>query len=296
MKYALFMGCTIPARGRNYEMSARQVAARLGIELVDINDFSCCGFPIKGVEYDLAQAMVARNLALAEEAGLPICSLCSACTAMLTEVAHELAEDPALLERVNVHLAKIGRQYRGTTKIKHFTRILFEDIGVEELRKHVQVDIGLFSFAPHYGCHYLKPSAVYGGFDEVEAPESIGALIEAAGAREADLGNRKHCCGGAVMAVNQSVTFEMAARKLTHVRESGADAMCLICPFCAVVYDDNQRSIQAAVGAEFEIPVLYYPQILGLAMGIPPKALGLNLNKVKTKALLARLKEASSHA
>ncbi len=291
MKYALFLGCTVPVRGRNYELSSRKIAEKLGIEFVDINDFSCCGFPIKGIEYDYTQMMCARNLALAEEQGLDICVLCSACTAMLTEANHELQTHPELLAEANKHLKKIGREYKGTVKIKHFSRILYEDIGLEEIQKHVKVSMDQFKFAPHYGCHYLKPSEVIGEFDNVETPSSIAELLEAAGTGAARLGNKKHCCGGAVLAVNQEITYKMARKKLDAVKEDGADAMCVICPFCAVIYDDNQKAIGADIEMKYDIPVLYYPQILGLAMGMDSKELGMKMNKVKTKELLARMAE-----
>ncbi len=293
MKYALFLGCTVPVRGRNYEMSTRRVAQKLGIDFVDIPEFSCCGFPVKSTDRNFALTLCARNLALAEEKKLPVCVLCSACTAMLVEANHIFQTQPAVLDSVNSQLAKIGKHYSGKTEIKHFTRILYEDIRVEELKKFIQVDLHPFLFAPHYGCHYLKPSDIYPGFDSHERPHSIRDLILATGARATDLNDQKHCCGGAVMVVDASITYRMAAEKLEAVQAADADAMCLICPFCAVVYDDNQRAIQKELNREFNIPVLYYPQILGLAMGIDPKELGLKLNKVKTKALLDKLKDSA---
>ncbi|MBN2056379.1 hypothetical protein JW905_15760 [bacterium] len=289
MRFALFLGCTVPARGRNYEMAARLVGARLGIGFVDINDFSCCGFPIKGIERDLALTMCARNLALAEEQGVDVCVLCSACTGMLAEANHLLRGDEELRGRINRRLEKIGRVYHGTVEVKHFSRILHEDIGLERIKGAVCADLSPLRIAPHYGCHYLKPAVIHGGFDQVEAPVTLDELIEAAGASPVFLSGTQHCCGGALLVMDKVLTYAMARDKLASVKAAGAHAICLICPFCAVIYDDNQRSIEAHFETEYNLPALYYPQLLGLAMGMDPNALGFNMNRVKTRSLLAML-------
>lgn len=289
MRYSLFLGCTIAARGRNYELAARSVAQNLDIEFIDNPDYCCCGFPLKSTDRLAAAVFGARNLALAEELDSPLCVLCSACNASLNDLKHELAQNPALLEEVNHHLAKIGRHYRGTTQIKHFSRILYEDVGLPKLRSHITIPLDPLTFAPHYGCHYLKPASLFDGFDDVEHPQSLTALIEATGAHVADLGNRKDCCGGAVLAVEPGVTHSMAAKKLAQVRSLNADGICLICPFCSVVYDDNQKAIDGDLAPYTPLPILYYPQLLGLAMGLDPKALGLNLNRVKPSSILEKL-------
>ena len=126
MKYALFLGCTIPARSRNYELSARRVAQKLGIELVDVPDFICCGFPIKSADQKASMLLAAYNLSLAEERGLNVCALCSSCTSALTEAAHHLSEDSDMREQVNESLSRVGRSYEGGVKVRHFARILYE--------------------------------------------------------------------------------------------------------------------------------------------------------------------------
>jgi heterodisulfide reductase subunit B len=285
MRYALFLGCTIPARSRNYEMAARAVAGRLGLELVDLPEFACCGFPLKSSDQMGAQLLASRNLALAEEHDLPICTLCSACNSMLKEEAHRLNRDPALREKINRKLERVNRRYEGTVRVEHFARLLLEDIGLSRIKEAVTVDLKGMRVAVHYGCHYLKPSDIYPGGEDPESPSSLERLLEAVGARPVSYGRMKDCCGGAVLVADEETALTMAKTKLDHVKAADAGAMAVVCPFCSVMYDDNQKSIEAKFGVSYQIPVLYVPQILGLAMGLDRKELGLNMNVVKTKEL-----------
>ncbi|MBU1626745.1 CoB--CoM heterodisulfide reductase iron-sulfur subunit B family protein [bacterium] len=289
MKYNLFLGCTIPTRGRNYEMSVLAVSKKLGLEFSYIDEFACCGFPIKSLTYMGTILMAARNLALAEERGGDICTLCSACTAVLTECNHELKQNEKLRNEVNENLKLIGRRYNGSVNIKHFARILYEDIGPSELSKKITKKLTMFSFASHYGCHYLKPSGLYGNFDNAEEPNTLDRLIELTGARVVDYKNKMGCCGGAVLAADADIAYSIAREKIVNIKDAGADAINLVCPFCSVMYDANQREVGAKFGEEYNLPVLYYPQILGLAMDISPKELGFQMNIVKTKDLLAKI-------
>ena len=129
MSYALFLGCTIPARSRNYELSARKVAEKLEIGLVDMPAFMCCGFPIRSSDSEAADVMAAYNLSLANEKGLDVLTLCSSCTSALTEAAQHLAHDEGAREAVNRRLSAVGLAYRGKTRVRHFARVLFEEVG-----------------------------------------------------------------------------------------------------------------------------------------------------------------------
>ena len=285
MKYALFLGCTIPARSRNYEMAARAVAARLGIEFQDQKDFSCCGFPIKASDEHGATLLAARNLALAEEMDLEICTLCSACTAMLAEVAHKLRHDEGLRAEINADLSVVGREVKGTARVRHFARVLLEDVGADRIRESVKVDLKGLPVAVHYGCHYLKPSYIYEGGEDPEAATSLDELITAAGAQSLPYNRKKFCCGGSVLVADEKTALGMAKEKLDQVQAAGGRSMVVVCPFCSVMYDDNQKSIESAFNVSYQIPVLYLPQLLGLAMGMDRKALGLNMNVVKTNKI-----------
>jgi heterodisulfide reductase subunit B len=284
-KYALFLGCTIPARGRNYEVSARNVARKVGIELLDLESFVCCGFPIKAADPQAALIVGAYNLALAQEKGLDVCTLCSSCTSALTELVHHLSENTDMKSQVNEKLIKVGLTYEGGVKVRHFARVLYEEVGPEEVKKHFLRGLDGLRIAVHYGCHYLKPSEIYDQFDNPESPHTLDSLVALTGAKVIDYGGKEVCCGGPVLPVDEKTALSVAKGKLDAVVDAGADALCLVCPFCAVMYDSTQKSIENQFGTSYKLPVLYLPQILGLAMGYDRKELGLNINVVKTKHL-----------
>ena len=290
-RYALYLGCTVPVRGLNYEMAARRVCERLGVELVDVEGFSCCGFPARPLDWRAGLLMAARNLALAEAEGLDVMALCSACTEMLTEASYHLKEDAELRAWVNERLAEVGRAYEGTVRVRHFARVLYEEVGVERLREAVTVSLEGFGFAPHYGCHYLKPSYLYDGFDDPENPQSLDRLIEATGAHVVRYEDEGDCCGGGILAFDEETALRLAKRKLDHVVAAGADGLVLTCPFCAIMYEANQRRIEGLFETEYKLPVLYYPQLLGLAMGFSLEEMGIKLNRVKPRALIRAIRE-----
>ncbi|HNS52548.1 MAG TPA: CoB--CoM heterodisulfide reductase iron-sulfur subunit B family protein [Anaerolineae bacterium] len=287
MRYALFLGCTAPVRALNYEKAARGVASRLGIELHDINDFGCCGFPVKSVNREAALLMAARNLALAEEQGIDVCALCSSCTGTLAEANRTLCADPALLERINVLLRKTsGLEYQGHVRIRHFVRLLYEEIGPGRLRRSVRVDLSGLRLAAHYGCHYLKPGEAHDHFDDPENPTSLDQLIEATGAQSIPYEGRELCCGGGILAADEHTALELPRLKLARVAESGADALVIVCPFCDIMYELQQRRIEKLFDTRFNLPVLFYPQLLGVALGLSADEVGLPLNRVKSRTLM----------
>ncbi len=290
MKYALFLGCTVPIRNMNYELASRKVAGRLGIELVDSDEFTCCGFPMKALDHHTALLMAARNLAVAEGMGLDICALCTACGGTLTEANKELVEDAELRDKVNAELeAATGKRYRGGIQVRHIARVLYEGIGLAELKEQVKVKLAGFKFGAQYGCHYLKPSELFAGFDEPENPRTLDDLIRATGAEALDYINKLQCCGGGVLGVDEQVALAMPRAKLEELKKAGADAMVLVCPFCDIMYEYNQRRIERAFNISLQLPILFYPQVLGLALGIPAEELGFALNRVKSKELTQKL-------
>jgi heterodisulfide reductase subunit B len=290
VKYALFLGCTIPVRSQNYEMSAREVAKIIGLELVDLPDFSCCGFPVKSASVEASLVLAARNLAIAAEKKLDICTLCNACTGVLTEANKELSENKELMDRVNDKLRNVDKEYKKGVKIRHFSRILYEDIGLEKLKGMVKRDLSSLKLSVHYGCHYERPKELYDDFDDPENPRSLDELVEATGARSIDYKGKLDCCGGAILGVQEDIALEMAKNKLDHVTANKVDALVTHCPFCSIMYEDNRRKIESKFNVQYnDLPVLFYPQLLGLAMGLDKKQLGFRLNKIKATGLLQKL-------
>jgi len=290
MKYALFLGCTIPVRSQNYEISARNVAKKLGMNLVDIDDFSCCGFPVKSTSTETALAIAARNLAIAEEKKLEICTLCNACTGVLTEANKHLSDNKELREKINEELKKYDKEFKKGAKIRHYDRILYEDIGIEKIKQSMTRDLKQLRVSVHYGCHYLRPKDIYDGFDDPENPKTLDELITATGASLIDYKDKLDCCGGAILAVQEETALKMAKIKLDNVTANKVDALVTQCPFCSIMYEDNRNKIEEAFDANYGgMPVLYYTQLLGLGLGLDKKELGFRLNKIKPNDLLEKM-------
>jgi heterodisulfide reductase subunit B len=286
MEYSLFLGCTVPARGQNYELATKNVCGALGIPLHYNPDFLCCGFPLAAVDRDASVLFSAYNIAIAEKKGMDMMTMCAACTGILTETNRKLREDELLRTSVNSKLAEFNLEYRGTISVKHFARVLFEDYGLEKIRGKIRKKLAGFKFATHYGCHYLKPSEVFDKFDDPENPRSLDELIRITGAEPVEYENKLSCCGGGILGIEEEVALEVAKEKLDSVKDKGAQAIVLICPFCNVMYEQSQKKMERKFETEYGIPVLYYPQVLGLAMGLKPEELGLNMNLIKPKELL----------
>ena len=289
MKYAFFPGCLAPVMSKQFELSARKVAKELGVQLVDLDDFACCGFPIKSVDQETALLLAARDLSVAEALGLDICTICTGCASTLAEANKELTHNAGLMKKVNEKLQKIGRTYKGKVKVRHFVRVLYEDVGPKKIKDQVKKSLEGLKLASHYGCHYLKPSGVFDKFEDPEFPKTLDELVSALGAETIEYADKTQCCGGVILDVDDNIALAMAQRKLDHVNATGADALVLMCPLCGSMYDRNQRVIERRFNVAYSLPVLFYPQVLGLALGINPKELGLEMNRVKTADLLSRL-------
>ncbi len=291
MRYLLFPGCTVLGRGRNYEMSARAVAKALGIEFIDNDDFECCGFPLKSVDYETYFLIAAFNILSAESQGLNICALCNACLSSLTEVNKKLIEDFDRKARIIALLRRQGFSYRmgENIAVKHFTRIIYEEIGLEEIGKMIRVRLGGIRIAPHYGCHYLRPAEIYNHIEDPENPHSLDELISVTGAQSVEYPEKLKCCGAGVLAIDEELAYSIARPKLQRLTQDSIDAIVLACPFCSVMFDDNQKKMEHKFQEQYNLPVLYYPQILGLALGLEPRILGLQMNRVSTKSLLEKI-------
>lgn len=289
MKYAFFIGCVSPVMARQNELATRRVAKELDVELMDVFDFACCGFPIRSVDVETSLLLAARNLSIAEGLGLNICTICTGCTGTLTEANKELKENDKLREEVNKKLSKIGREYNGGVDVKHFAKILYTDIGLEKIKGKVRKSLEHLTIASHYGCHYLKPSRAYGKGEDTEFPRSLDELITLTGAKSVNYEDKMQCCGGNILGVDENVTFNIAGRKLDHITAATADAINLICPLCNIIYDRNQRIIERKFNKSYGIPVLFYSQILGLALGVSQEELGFDMNRVNVSGLLSKL-------
>lgn len=288
MSYSVFLGCTIPTRQMNYEQSAREVAKTLGIELLD-DVYGCCGFPLEPVDEVKALAMAAANIKITSNSGRDLVALCSACGEMLCKTEKRLEEDETAFKAVNKILTQANIEYKGEKpRIIHFARMLYEDYGLEKLKAKVKHPLTTLKIASHPGCHYVRPSALYPGFDDPEFPGTLDRLVEATGAQPLDYEDKTDCCGGSILAVREDIAKSMTGNKLLKL-VGKADAMVVICPFCGIMYDKYQKTLEEELQKKMGIPIIYYPQLLGLALGIDPSKLGFDVNSVSVQELLSKV-------
>jgi heterodisulfide reductase subunit B len=289
-KYLMFLGCAIPYRVSAYEISARKVLQKLDVELVEMPEFNCCGLPLDPVSHEMMVMLAARNLALAEQKGLNIITLCPGCAGTLKKVNKMLKEDKALREEINEHLKEAGLEFKGTIDAKHLMQVLIEDIGLEKVKNTVVKPLTVLKVAEHNGCHILRPKEFI-GFDDPEDPKTLKTLIEATGATCLDYMDETECCGAPSVGVNDKIALQLARDKLNHIKMVDAQAMITICPFCHIMYDTNELRIEKMFNETYGIPVLHYPQLLGLAMGISPEELAFNDLRVDVSNILKQVAE-----
>jgi len=288
MRVTPFYGCMIPIKYPQMEAAFKRTMPALGVELVDLEGFTCCPDPIFYKSKDVLGwlTVAARNLCVAEEAGTDIVTLCSGCTATLKEAVFLLAEDEQLREKVNKRLAKIGREYKGTVKVEHAVVVIRDELGIEKVKESVVRPLDGIKVAIHYGCHLLKPSQIM-HVDDADYPSILEDLIGATGATPISHDEELLCCGKGC--IDDDMPVDMVYDIFSSIRESGADCMGLICPTCFSSFDLGQIVVGRKKDTKFDIPVIYYFQLLGLAQGLTAEDVGLGLHKVKADRVLERV-------
>lgn len=279
MKFALFLGCNIPARLQQYEASTRAVLGKLGVELVDIKAFNCCGYPFRNVDFTTSVLASARNLSLAKKEGLNMIVLCKCCYGMLKKAAHLLKENESLKREVNAILQKEDLNFGGDVEIRHILSVLYHDVGVDAIKEKITKPYSELKIATHYGCHALRPSEVV-EFDDPVNPTIFDKLVEATGAESLYWQARLDCCGAPLLGSNDELSMDLAAKKLSNAKKSGADYLCASCTYCHIQFDTVQRMMSRQRSENHELPAILYTQLLGLSLGLDRETLGLEMNQI----------------
>jgi len=281
--FAFFPGCLIPMRHPAMEFAIRETLPKLGIELVDLEGSSCCPDPIYFKSKDKTSwlAVAARNLTLAEDLGLDVVTNCSGCTATLSET-HHLLEDADLKARANARLARIGREYMGTSRVRHIVTLLRDVVGFEAIKKSVVRPLTGLKVAIHYGCHLLKPSRIM-NVDDPNDPHVLEDLVRALGATPVRHRNWYLCCGKACQ--EEGVPSNMMHDLLGAVHREDADLLCLICPTCYGQFDYGQAKVAKQFDEDFHTPTVYFFELLALAQGTPYAKLGFDRTRFKPEVL-----------
>lgn len=290
MKVAFYPGCTAQTDQFGYEASVRSTMPYLDVELTEMEGAGCCGYPAYSSVNEAAwYYSSARNMALAEQIGLPMLTLCNGCHLSFTETKHSLGKDLILKGKINEQLAKEGLHYEGDVELLHIFELLHDRLGAEKISAVVTKPLTGFRFGAHPGCHAIRPSKL-GRPDEAENPRKLDDLINWIGAQAVEYPGKIDCCGSSLASVSGKTVMEIAGDKLKTIKGLGLDGLVTTCPFCFKVYDNKQKAIAVAVSDRtLEVPVFYYTQLLGLAMGLKQEKLGLELNQSPIDSVLARI-------
>ena len=286
MKYALYTGCTAKESTPELLKSTLAVAEVLGVEIEILDEASCCGAShLQDFDEFLSLVLNARNICLAEKRGLKLVTLCNTCQLMLENTKQALDNNEELKAKVNEKLSQTGYKYTGNTKIQHFLYAILEDIGLEEISKHVTKPLNL-KIAPFYGCHIIRPSKTHCGSNLNEnpyKPNAIESLINVLMGEAIDYQSKTKCCGFHVDLQNTPVSEKLTANALIDASENGAEVMVTPCPLCHLNLDVKQKAAAKHVNEDLNMPILHLPQLIGLAFGIDAKKLGLNHHVTEVK-------------
>jgi heterodisulfide reductase subunit B len=279
MKISVYWGCVIPTSQYAYEMSVREIMPHFGVELVDLDGVSCCGRAVQSINMFSALYLGTRILAIAERTGLnDLVVACTGCHLSLFEAEHYFRQNEKVRERINNLLKEEDLHYSGTIKVWHIINFLHDEIGEETIKRSVTKPLNGMKIASHYGCHYMRPSSLK-MIDDPEDPKKMDDLLEWLGAKSLSYPEKLDCCGAMLMLSHPDAAFTFSGLKMKAVQEHGADALVVCCPSCQNMFDARQKGAGATTGTKLHLPVMYYTQALGLAMGIDQERLGLNLNR-----------------
>lgn len=316
LKYALYTGCTARESTPELLSSTLAVAKKLGIEIVLLDEASCCGAShLQDFDEFLSLVLNARNICYAEKLGLPMITICNTCQLNTVMTKERLDNDPEMKAKVNEKLAEVGLEYKGTSSVRHFLYALIDDYGLENISEKVEVPLSHFNIAPFYGCHNLRPSHIHykhnnplsdeevgegGGessIQEVElmekythespyAPTSLDSLIEALEGNSVDYESKNKCCGFHVDLQAPETSNALSGTALLDAIDNDADLMVTPCPLCQLNMDLKQDSAGKQLGRDIELPVLHMPQMIALALGCSKEEIGLKFNVTKATDLM----------
>jgi len=286
MRYAYYPGCSLDATARPYQESVLAVAKLLGTDLVEIEDWNCCGATAyMSVNEVLSFCLSARNLAQARRTGDQVVTACSACYTNLRKTDAYLAESADLKAKVNQALGEAGMHYEGGTVIKHFLQVVVEDVGLDRIKALVKHQLQGLRVAPYYGCQIARP---YGIEEDTDNPTMLDRLLETLGATPTYYPMKTMCCGGALMGTNEPVALRLCRNLLLCAQQDRADCIAVTCPLCQMNLDVYQTKVNKTYQTDFRIPIVYFTQLMGLAFALESNVLGLQRCIVPANKVISR--------
>lgn len=290
MKVAFWPGCVSKGACPELYVSMEKIAPTIGLELLELTEAPCTGAGVLTEQNpELAYSLNALTLAMAEEKGADLMTICSTCQGVLSGAQYRLANDEALLKRVNGVIADSGYQYHGTTKVKHLLWMIVEDVGLDRLRPLIKRKLTGLNVAPFYGCYILRPEEHLGLREKPERSTYLEKIIELVGATPVEYLGKSKCCGFPMLTFNPNTSLKMAGKHLAEAKTKGADVLVTPCPLCHLNLDGQQPDAEKAIKAPLGTPIFHLPQLLGLAFGFEPAELRLNHHVVNTKLALDKV-------
>lgn len=294
LQYAYFPGCVAQGACGELHLATTALSQALGIKLVELKKASCCGSGTFKEDSQLLEDSVnARNIALAESLKLPLLTHCSTCQGVIGHVDERLKQaqkdNPDYVAQVNGYLEKENcLPYRGSTRVTHLLWALVENFGLTTLAERVQKSLRGLNCAAFYGCYLLRAQENLPEANPLD-PHSMENLFSAVGANPIYYEGRTQCCGWPISSYATPQSFQLAGRHLQTAIAAGADCLVTPCPLCHLQLDSRQPEVAKTLGVDLALPILHLPQLVGLALGIAPRDLGLDRHVVSTKPLLAKL-------
>jgi heterodisulfide reductase subunit B len=283
--FAYYPGCSLETLAASYHLSAVETAAKLGVELKEVEDWNCCGAtPYSHIDEFLAQCLSARNLAIAEKDHLDVVAPCSGCYKNLYHANAHLKSDPDLAEHINFALEEDNLHYDGTIRVHHLMQMLVNEVGIDAIKEQVTKPLKGLKVAPYYGCHIIRPRK---NGAAPEDPQFFEDLLRAVGAEPIQYAYKLRCCGGSLIATSRKAALSMLHDLLRSATDGGADVIATACPLCQINLECYQAETNREHGTNFTMPILYFTQLIGLAFGIKPKKLGIGREVVPTESVLA---------
>lgn len=285
--FAVFWGCTIPARFPFIEKATRLAFEDLGATIHELEGHTCCpeGVLVKSTSEDAFYTAAARNLAIVEKAGLDVVTPCNGCYSTFREAYSHLSTDWRIRERINERLAPEGLHYDGELKISHFAEWLTDELGGGFVASKIKTPLWGMRVAVHYGCHLLRPQPAV-RWDDPLHPKKVEEFLTAMGAKVVDYPTKMQCCGGALDRVGEREgALEFCRRKLHDVQNHEVDALVVVCPSCFQQFDLNQAALQRA-NENVNVPVFYIAELISLAFGHTPEEIGLDMHRVDVTPFL----------
>lgn len=272
--YAYYPGCSLEHSASPYDRSIRAVFAALDVHLHEIEDWNCCGATMyMSVKKIVGYAISARNLALAQNMGMPVCAPCSSCYTILRKTNRHIDWNPKERAKINTALAAANLSYEKTVEVRHPLDILVHDVGLEVIAAKVKRRLDGLRVAPYYGCQIVRP---HGHFDDVDDPVTMDRLFRALGATVVDYPVKVRCCGGMLMTTDDEVAQKLNRGLLQAAADNDAQIIATACPLCQMNLEAYQGRVNAAFGTSFRLPVVYFSHLLGIALGLSAAELGMD--------------------